>query len=222
MSANVGENASPFVDQLADGPGVSRINPTDPAAPMYRLLALMRSPVALRDLMLRPVRTGYIGQEKPIDPAELPKSAAELYPDIRVSELDVPSPLGRIRCQVFSPPGAAGRRAMMLYAHGGGFTLGQSEDTAYITSRIAAENGMVVVSVNYRLAPEWPFPACLDDCIVVLRWMQKNGAPGRRRRSAHRGGGRFSWRQYRRGTPAQDARRRPAGAAGRRATRPDH
>ena len=79
MSANVGENASPFVDQLADGPGVSRIDPTDPAAPMYRLLALMRSPVALRDLMLQPVRTGYIGQEKPIDPAELPKGAAELY-----------------------------------------------------------------------------------------------------------------------------------------------
>jgi len=58
---------------------------------MYRLLALMRSQVALRDLMLQPVRTGYIGQEKPIDPAELPKSAAELYPDIRVCELDVPS-----------------------------------------------------------------------------------------------------------------------------------
>ena len=136
----------------------------------------MRSPVALRDLMVQPVRTGYIGQEKPIDPAVLPKSAAELYPDIRVSELDVPSPLGRIRCQVFSPPGTAARRAMMLYAHGGGFTLGQSEDTAYITSRIAAENGMVVFSVNYRLAPEWPFPACLDDCLVVLQWMQKNGA----------------------------------------------
>ena len=127
MSANVGENASPFVDQLADGPGASRIDPTDPAAPMYRLLALMRSPVALRDLMLQPVRTGYIGQEKRIDPAELPKSAADLYPDIRVSELDVPSPLGRIRCQVYSPPRAAARRAMMLYAHGGGFTLGQAE-----------------------------------------------------------------------------------------------
>jgi hypothetical protein len=78
MSANVGEETSPFVDQLADGPGVSRIDPSDPAAPMYRLLALMRSPVALRDLMIQPVRTGYIGQEKPIDPALLPKSAAEL------------------------------------------------------------------------------------------------------------------------------------------------
>ena len=41
MSANMGEDISPFVDQLADGPGVSRIDPSDPAAPMYRLLALI-------------------------------------------------------------------------------------------------------------------------------------------------------------------------------------
>jgi acetyl esterase len=65
---------------------------------------------------------------------------------------------------------------MMLYLHGGGFTVGQSEDTAYITSRIAAENRMVIVSANYRLAPEWPFPVCLDDCLAVLQWMQTNGA----------------------------------------------
>src|SRR5262249_28778640 len=85
----------------------------------------------------------------------------------------------RVPCQGFSPPPSskgAGARPMMLYLHGGGFTVGQSEDTAYITSRIAAENAMVVVSANYRLAPEWPFPACMDDCLAVLQWMQKNGA----------------------------------------------
>src|SRR5262249_60648301 len=85
----------------------------------------------------------------------------------------------RVPCQGFSPPPSskgAGARPMMLYLHGGGFTVGQSEDTAYITSRIAAENAMVVVSANCRLAPEWPFPACLDDCLAVLQWMQKNGA----------------------------------------------
>jgi len=174
----MGENVSPasFVDQRSDGPGVSKIDPSDPAAPMYRLLAAMRSPVALRDIMIYPVRTGYIGQAKPIDPKDLPKSAAELYPDVRVTQTVVPSPAGPVRCQVFSPPAAAGSRPMMLYLHGGGFTVGQSEDTAYITSRIAAENTMVVVSANYRLAPEWPFPACLDDCLAVLQWMQTNGA----------------------------------------------
>ncbi len=154
MSKAAPHDPAPFVDQRPDGPGVSRIDPSDPAAPLYGLLARMRSPVALRDLMIRPVRTGYIGQEKPIDPKELPRSAAELYPDIRVLELAVPSPAGRIRCQVFSPCASGELRPMMLYLHGGGFTVGQSEDTAYITSRLAAENGMVVVSVNYRLAPE--------------------------------------------------------------------
>ena len=108
---------------------------------MYLLLTKMRSPVTLRDLMIHPVRTGYIGQEQPLTAAELPKSAAELYPEIDVSEVAVPSPAGRIRCQVFSPPASSsgrGPRPMMLYLHGGGFTIGQSEDTAYITSRIAA------------------------------------------------------------------------------------
>ena len=139
---NASQNPAPFVDQRPNGPGVSKIDPSDPAAPMYRLLAKMRSPVTLRDLMIHPVRTGYIGQEQPITAADLPKSAAELYPKIGVSEVAVHSPAGRMRCQVFSPPASkpgGGARPMMLYLHGGGFTVGQSEDTAYITSRIAAE-----------------------------------------------------------------------------------
>jgi acetyl esterase len=130
---NASQNPAPFVDQRPNGPGVSKVDPSDPAAPMYRLLAKMRSPVTLRDLMIHPVRTGYIGQEQPLTEAELPKSAAELYPQIGVSEVAVPSPAGRIRCQVFSPPASAfagGARPMMLYLHGGGFTVGQSEDTA--------------------------------------------------------------------------------------------
>ena len=119
------QNSPPFVDQRPDGPGVSKIDPSDPAAPMYRLLAKMRSPVTLRDLMIHPVRTGYIGQEQPLTAADLPKSAAELYPEIGVCEVAVPSPAGRIRCQVFSPPASKPRRGprpMMLYLHGGGFT----------------------------------------------------------------------------------------------------
>jgi acetyl esterase len=156
-------------------PGVSRIDPSDPAAPLYLMLEKMRSPVCLRDLMILPVRTGYIGQHQEIDASALPKSAAELYPDVGVSELQLPSPAGSVRCQIFRPPSPDRSCAMMLYLHGGGFTVGQSEDTAYITSRIAAENRMVVVSANYRLAPEWPFPAGLDDTLAVLRWMQQHG-----------------------------------------------
>jgi hypothetical protein len=54
VNADALQNSAPFVDQLPNGPGVSRIDPSDPAAPMYRLLAKMRSRVALRDLMIHP------------------------------------------------------------------------------------------------------------------------------------------------------------------------
>ena len=49
------------VDQLSDGPGISHIDPTDPAASYYNLLANLRSPLTLRALMIQPVGTGYIG-----------------------------------------------------------------------------------------------------------------------------------------------------------------
>src|SRR5438094_6565801 len=61
------------VDERTDGPGVLRIDPNDPAAPIYRLLKKMRSPLTLRDMMILPVRTGYISDK--IDPADLPPSA---------------------------------------------------------------------------------------------------------------------------------------------------
>jgi acetyl esterase len=164
-----------FVDRRLDGPGVTRLDPADPAAAYYGLLARLRSPLTLRELMIERVRTGYIGDGAPPDPNSLPPSAEVLYPDVGVGEIAVPSAAGPIRCQVFTPPGDAGARPVMLYVHGGGFTVGRSEDTAYITSRFAAELGMVVVSVNYRLAPEWPFPAGLDDTVAVYRWLREHG-----------------------------------------------
>ncbi|MGB8575255.1 MAG: hypothetical protein WCD56_01655 [Pseudolabrys sp.] len=128
---------TPFVDKLPDT-GVSKIDPSDPAAPPYRLLAKMRSPLSLRDLMILPVRTGYIGQQQAVDPSELPKSTAELYPDVSVSDLEIPSTAGRIRCQVFRRP-LRDRCPMMRYVHGGGFTVGQSEDTAYHQSNCSGK-----------------------------------------------------------------------------------
>ena len=172
---NRGAAPSDFVDARADGPGVVRIFEDDPAAPFYRLLSKLRAPVAMRDMMMAPVRACYRGEGLAIDPAELPPGAAQLYPQVSVSTLAVPSDAGPIRCECYAPPGD-GPKPLMLYVHGGGFVVGRSEDTAYVTSRIAAENNVIVVSVNYRWAPEWPFPAGLDDCMAVLRWMRDRGA----------------------------------------------
>lgn len=58
-----------------------------------------------------------------------------------------------------------------LHVRGGGFVLGDPVGSHERCSTIAAELGIRVVSVDYRLAPEHPFPAALHDCVDVLRWM---------------------------------------------------
>jgi acetyl esterase/lipase len=57
-----------------------------------------------------------------------------------------------------------------LYLHGGGFSVGNLDSEHSAAARVAAEAKTVVVSVDYRLAPEHPFPAGLDDCYAALVW----------------------------------------------------
>jgi acetyl esterase/lipase len=72
----------------------------------------------------------------------------------------------------------------MLWIHGGGFVSGDPKTYHDICSRIAKELDILVVSVDYRLAPEHPFPAGLDDCYAALEWIHRQAAglgvdPGR-------------------------------------------
>jgi acetyl esterase len=163
------------VDQRAGGSGLSHIDPHDPAAPNYEVVARLRGTLSLREMMIHPVRTGYLGQQDPIDPKLLPPSAEKLFPNVAVTRAFAPSPDGPIRCEVFRPEGAPQNLPMMLYFHGGGFMVGRSEDTEFLTRKMCVQNGLVVVSVNYRLAPEWPFPTGLDDCVAVYRWILEQG-----------------------------------------------
>lgn len=165
------------VDKLTGGPGLSHIDPRDPAAPNYELISRLRSPLSLREIMIQPVRTGYIGKDHPVDPKLLPPSGAALFPQVRVTEELIPSPDGPIRCAVYHPPQPASPApAFIVYAHGGGFMVGSADDTDFITRLLAARNGVIVVSVNYRLAPEWPFPIGLDDTLRVYTYLREHGA----------------------------------------------
>lgn len=154
--------------------GLTYIDPGDPAMPSYRVIANNRQPVALRDIMILPVRTGYIGQDrvKP-DPSLVPPSGAEAVPDVDVTTVYLPVEGGVAKCLVYRPTDAATDAVLpvILYAHGGGFTVGSAEDTDYITRRLAEDNGAVVVSANYRLAPEYPFPTPINDVVDVYAWL---------------------------------------------------
>lgn len=92
----------------------------------------------------------------------------------------VPGPSGApdVRVLVYMPPGKhGGQRPALLHVHGGGYVLGTPEINDGLNRAIAAEVGCVVVSVDYRLAPETRFPGAVEDCYAALGWLHKQAKP---------------------------------------------
>jgi acetyl esterase len=94
-------------------------------------------------------------------------------------ERDVPyRPSGRIEhtLDVYRPgEDAVGPRPCVLYVHGGGFRV-LSKDTHWLFGLAYARQGFVVLSINYRLAPEHPFPAAIEDLASAYQWLVTNAA----------------------------------------------
>ncbi|MER7556295.1 alpha/beta hydrolase [Nocardioides sp. NPDC126508] len=79
--------------------------------------------------------------------------------------------VGKLRLRVHVPRGGeASGRPLVLAFHGGGWCWGSPEQSRWMAGRIAARTGAVVVAPAYRLAPEHPYPAAVEDCWAALRW----------------------------------------------------
>lgn len=91
---------------------------------------------------------------------------------VTVTERRVGEPA--VRVLITTPTEGQGPRAGVLWIHGGGFIIGSPQMEQSGTARLARDLGVVAVSPDYRLAPEYPFPAALDDCMATLRWMRAN------------------------------------------------
>jgi acetyl esterase len=94
-------------------------------------------------------------------------------PDVATADRTIPGPGGEIPVRVYTPPGD-GPAGVLVYLHGGGWTIGGLDTHDHPCRTLCAEAGVVVVSVDYRLAPEHPFPAALDDAWAVLEWVADN------------------------------------------------
>jgi acetyl esterase len=92
-----------------------------------------------------------------------------------VSDRRIPGPPGapEVPVRIYRPRGD-GTRPALVYFHGGAFVLGQVELFDALCGAYAANADIVVVSVDYRLAPEHPFPAGVEDCYAALEWTAAN------------------------------------------------
>lgn len=94
--------------------------------------------------------------------------------DVEDRQIDGPSPGQSLRLRLYSTGEPEGLRPCLLWVHGGGYILGCPEMDEQLLCRKADELGCLVVAVDYRLAPEHPYPAALDDCDAALGWILEN------------------------------------------------
>ena len=97
---------------------------------------------------------------------------------VSVDDREIEGAGGPVRVRVYAPvgPPPVGGRPALLNIHGGGFVMGSIDLEHGLAVQVARELGAVVVAVEYRLAPEHPFPAGLDDCYAALCWMHDAAA----------------------------------------------
>lgn len=98
-------------------------------------------------------------------------------PGVRIEDVSVAGPAGApaLRVRLYRPE-AAGPMPALLWMHGGGFLFGAPEFDELNNIGLARELGILVAAVDYRLAPAHPYPAPLEDCYCVLKWLHTQAA----------------------------------------------
>lgn len=90
--------------------------------------------------------------------------------DVTAKDLQVDGAAGKIAARLYIPAGAPATTPGLLYFHGGGFAIGDLESHDGHCRRLASYAGVRVLAVDYRLAPEHPFPAGHDDALAATKW----------------------------------------------------
>jgi acetyl esterase len=119
----------------------------------------------------------------PQTPTEMRANALARYrhfagPEPAIKHVDdrtVPGPDGDIPIRVYTPD-ATGPLPLFVFIHGGGWVSGSVESTDHLCRTIANQTPCIVVSVDYRLAPETKFPGGLEDCYAATVWTAEHGA----------------------------------------------
>lgn len=89
----------------------------------------------------------------------------------RAADVEILTLASGIGIRLHRPPGATGTTPGMLWIHGGGYLIGTAAQDDAICRRFARELGITVAAVDYRLAPEYPYPIPLEDCYSALAWL---------------------------------------------------
>jgi acetyl esterase/lipase len=114
----------------------------------------------------------------------LKMSAPPMEPGVEVRDISIPTPNGALRARTYRPERQDPRAPVLVYLHMGGGVIGDLDTGHAFCAVLAREARCAVVSIDYRLAPEHPYPIGLDDSLLAFLWVRDNagafGAPDAR------------------------------------------
>ena len=161
------------------GSGIADASPAmgpPPAADMQAVLDKLKALGAkpLETLTPEQARTGP-------SPADAAKAVAATKPSLSGSEISTreityPGAAGGLPARIYTPAGRSNTRPLIVYFHGGGWVIADIDTYDGGARGIARETGAVVVSCEYRRAPEHKFPAAHDDAVACYKWATANAA----------------------------------------------
>jgi acetyl esterase len=96
-------------------------------------------------------------------------------PLARIEDIRIPGPAGDIPARVYAARAGGAPLPVVTYFHGGGWVQGDLETHHGLCARLAKHAGVLVVAVDYRLAPEHKFPAAVEDCMAAYGWLRASG-----------------------------------------------
>ncbi|MEE3063225.1 MAG: alpha/beta hydrolase [Actinomycetota bacterium] len=101
-----------------------------------------------------------------------------VHPELRVEDRTIDGSAGAIDIRIYWPPTDSGDAMLpvVVYFHGGGFVIGDLDTHDGTAREHAVGADAIVVSVDYRLAPEHPYPAAVEDAWAATRWVAEHGA----------------------------------------------
>jgi acetyl esterase len=130
------------------------------------------------------VAAGAPAHELPVDDAranhlaETESLCGDGEPVAEEIDTTVRGPGGDILVRAYVPHGGAAPYPVIVWLHGGGWMLGSIETYRAPVRRLANASGALVVSVEYRLAPEHPYPAAVEDALAAVRWAASDAVAG--------------------------------------------
>jgi acetyl esterase len=138
------------------------------AAAVYKAFQEARRPAY--ETLTAPEARDYYSQARFATNPEAPELA-------RIAQLAIPAPHGLIPARLYVPKQLRGHEGLspaLVFFHGGGWVIGDLDSHDVVCRQLAVEGALIVISVDYRLAPEHKFPAAADDAITATKWIAAN------------------------------------------------